>query len=217
MIVYTTVFGSTKPLHEPLNPGKTRFVCFTDQAIRSEHWEIIEVPRLPFPSRECRRLKILSHIVFPQATATLWMDSNFTLLVDPAQLLKWFDGEMVTFRHPHRNRISDETLAIIRFQKAVPEQVMSQLAAYQSDGFDTESNPQLHISAGGFLLRRHTEAIKRFNEAWHHEVQTKTLRDQMSIDYCAWKIGIEIRHFAHTHLDNPYASMTKMQCKHQDY
>src|SRR5690606_6205363 len=94
-----------------------------------------------------------------------------------------------------RARIKDECEAIIRAGKAKPEAVRAQLAAYQADGWDTDDNPQRAITNGGFMLRRHTERVVRFNEVWHHEVQTRTLRDQMSLDYCAAKVGLPIDYF----------------------
>src|SRR5690606_40727874 len=40
LVVYTTVIGDTKPLHDPQIPSHSRFVCFTDQDITSTTWEI---------------------------------------------------------------------------------------------------------------------------------------------------------------------------------
>lgn len=209
LVVYTTVFGDTKPLHEPLVASGARFVCFTDQAIRSDRWEIVPVPSSNTPSRDCRRLKQLSHVVFPGADATLWMDSNFSLKVDPAALLEQYPHPMTTFRHPHRNRISDEAKVIISHGKGKQAAIKAQLAAYQADGFDTAACPQQVISAGGFVLRRHVEAVKRFNDIWHREVQARSLRDQMSIDYSAWKAGLRIHHFPGTYLKNDVADLTR--------
>lgn len=209
LVVYTTVFGQTKPLHEPAAASDARFICFTDQPITSDRWEIVRVPPTSTPSRECRRLKQLSHIVFPSAHFTLWTDSNFSLKVDPVELLQRYPYPVTTFRHPHRKRIRDEAGVIISHGKGKAATISAQLAAYQAEGFDTEENPQRMISAGGFVLRRHTEAVKRFNEVWFHEVQTRSLRDQMSIDYAAWKTGLRIHYFPGTYLDNEVAELTR--------
>lgn len=209
LIVYTTVFGNTKPLHEPQVTGSARFVCFTDQPIDSRHWEIRRVPTVRAPSRECRKLKQMSHTTFPDAEITLWMDSPFSLLVDPAEIARLYPHPIVAFRHRQRNRIRDEAGVIIEHRKGQPETILAQLAAYHADGFDTDDNPQPLISCGGFLLRRNTGEVNRFNQAWNHEVQTRSLRDQMSIDYCAWKTGVQINHFEGHHLDNRYAMFTR--------
>src|SRR5690606_9472229 len=140
-------------------------------------------------SRECRKLKQRPHVVFPDAGVTLWMDAAFQLLAAPEKLLAMATADVMGFKHPDRTRITDEAPAIVRAGKGRREDVEAQLAAYQAQGWDTADNPQRYITNGGFLLRRNTDAVRRFNEAWHHEVQTRSLRDQMSIDYCAWREG----------------------------
>lgn len=195
LIVYSCIFGDTDPLREPKHPGDTRFVLFTDQNIRSAHWEVVRVPTCERPKRECRKLKQPSHLVFPEAAATLWIDASLELLVDPLELLERFPGEFTGFRHHKRSRIVDEAPAIVRAGKGKADAIYAQLAAYQADGWDTDANPQTAITNGGFMLRRHTARVIRFNEAWHHEVQNRTLRDQMSLDYCAAKVGMPIDHF----------------------
>jgi hypothetical protein len=205
LVVYSTIFGRTDPLHEPLRPGNTRFVMFTDQPLVSKHWEIIRVGPFEAPKRECRKLKQPSHLVFPEADATLWIDASYTLLVDPLSILAQYPGEMYGFRHHKRDRIKDEAPAIVAAGKGKADAIYAQLAAYQADGWDTDANPQREITNGGFLLRRSTDTVRSFNDLWHHEVQTRTLRDQMSIDYCAHKAGVGIQHLPGSPKANPFA------------
>lgn len=207
LVVYSCIFGRTDPLHEPRRPGGTRFVMFTDQDIRSKHWEIVRVPTLAAPKRESRKYKQPSHQVFPEAEATLWIDAGFTLLVDPLKILQQFPQEFVGFKHHKRQRITDEAQAIIRAGKGLEGPTLAQLAAYQADGWDTDENPQQAITNGGFLLRRHTPWVKAFNGLWDYEVQTRTLRDQMSLDYCAAQAGMPIHHFPGTVRHNNLATL----------
>lgn len=205
LVVYTCVFGDTDPLREPARPGRTRFVCFTDQPLRSRVWEIVQLPQQATPKRACRSYKQPSHEVFPEAAATLWVDAQFVLTADPQDILRRHGSELTGFRHPKRRRITDEALAIIRAGKGKEAAVMAQLAAYQAAGWDTERAPQRVITNGGFLLRRHTDRVKRFNDLWHREVQTRTLRDQMSLDYCASMAGLPIDYFPGSVERNPFA------------
>lgn len=198
LVVYTCVFGDTDPLTEPRKPGRTRFVCFTDQPVRSRVWEIVRLPAQAAPKRACRAYKQPSHLIFPDAEATLWVDAQIQLLADPLDLLRRFPGEFTGFCHHKRQRITDEAEAIIRAGKGKADAIHAQLAAYKSDGWDTDANPQQAITNGGFMLRRHTERVRLFNDMWHHEVQTRTLRDQMSLDYCAAKAGLRIDYFPGT-------------------
>jgi len=189
LTIYTCVFGNTDPLHEqPAVPG-ARFVCFTDQPVDSRAWEIVRIPRQARPTRSARIIKALSHL-FTETECSLWMDANFSLRVtDPGLFCR---GDFVTFRHRDRTRISQEAEEIIRIGKSTPEQIRSQLAAYQAEGFDTDDNPMCELSCNGVIFRRHTPEVIAVNEAWCHEIETRSLRDQMSLDYVCWKHGFQL-------------------------
>jgi hypothetical protein len=44
-------------------------------------------------------------------------------------------------------------------------------------------------------LRRHTQAVRAFNEAWWTEIVRGSWRDQLSFDYISWKLGISYVNF----------------------
>ena len=210
-VIFTCVFGYTDPLHEPEIIYKRAtscldytgqmihrpqvgcpMICFTDQPIRSSRWEIVRIPTVDAPMRVSRFVKALSHRWFPKAT-TLYLDANITLRVHLSALESQYNGDFVNFRHYKRQRITDEADAIIRWKKAKPDAVMAQLRKYQAEGFDTDENPQRELSNNGVILRRPSSA--ELCEAWWREISTQTLRDQMSLDYCAWKLGRTIQRF----------------------
>lgn len=205
VIVYTCVFGVTDDLHEPLNPGNARYVCFTDHDnIKSDVWDIVRCESTGNPMRACRMYKQRPFEVFGKHDVTLWTDAHIQLVVDPDYLCTTHPNQFVGFKHPKRQRIKDEAEAILRGRKAADHEVLSQLKAYQDDGWDTDSNPQIAITNGGFLLRRDTPSMREFGEMWHHEVQTRCLRDQMSLDYCAHKTGVDPDHFPLSIFRSPY-------------
>lgn len=217
LVVYSCIFGRTDPLHEPMNPGSTRFVMFTDQPIKSKHWEIVRVPKMDRPKRECRKYKQPSHRIFPDAEVTLWVDASFTLRADPLDILAAHPQEFVGFKHHKRQRITDEADAIIKAGKGKRDEILAQLAAYKADGWDTDANKQRAITNGGFMLRRHTERVIRFNELWNAEVQARTLRDQMSLDYCAHKVGMPIAYFDGDVKRNDFATIHHAKNPTNDY
>lgn len=214
LTVFTTVFGRTDPLHEPMVTGNARFVCFTDQPIRSKHWELVRMPRQHAPTRASRMMKALSHQTV-DTEWSLWIDANFTLLADTETLKPY--GEFVNFVHPDRTRITDEAAAIIRLAKAKPDAIARQLAVYNADGFDTDATPMQVLSCDGVILRRHTAAVKAVNEAWAAELDRHTLRDQMSLDYVCWKRTLALSKWPGTHRDNPYFKFTHYKRPTNDY
>jgi hypothetical protein len=214
VIVYTTVIGRTDPLHEPVTPDGYRFVCFTDQSrLRSRNWEIHRVKTTDAPNRQSHAIKQLAHRYFPGEDWTLWIDAAFTLLVSPRVVLNQANRDVMGFRHPDRSRITQEADAIVRAKKGLPEAVYSQLQHYKNLGWDTDENPQGCITNGGFLLRKNTAAVVAFNEVWHQEVQTRCLRDQMSIDFVAHQCGVKIGYFPGNVRSNPFAQLHVMPGK----
>lgn len=199
LIVYTAAFGNTDPLQEPEAFAGARFVCFTDQPIRSRRWEIVQMPLQDAPTRVSRTLKLNPHHLFPDADASLWMDACFSLRTPVADLLAKHPEQVVAFRHRDRQRITDEAHEIARLGKAKPIAVFRQLAEYQAAGFDTGTNKMSELSCNGVILRRHTPEVAALNEAWTREIEAHTLRDQMSLDYVAWRHGVQIGRWPGTH------------------
>ena len=199
-VVYTTVFGNTDPLHEPQCKTNARFICFTDQDIKSKHWEIVKVSPTDKPATESRRYKCLPHLLFGDEI-TIWVDACLDCFFKPDDLIKKYQGIITNFNHPDRTRITQEAEAIIKAKKAPEADIRKQLVCYQSEGFDTEANPMKSLSNNGFILRRN---CKELNELWWSEVKKHTRRDQMSLDYCAWKLGVTIDRFKGNIRKNPY-------------
>jgi len=204
LIVYTAAFGNTDPLQEPETTAGARFVCFTDQPLTSKQWEIVRMPRQEAPTRASRVLKLNPHRLFPGADASLWMDACFSLRTPVEQLLAQYPESITAFLHRDRSRIVDEAHEIARIGKAKPVAVFRQLATYQAAGFDTAENPMRALSCNGVILRRHTPEIAALNEAWTREIEQHTLRDQMSLDYVAWRQGVTIGRWPGTHATCPH-------------
>lgn len=204
LIVYTAAFGNTDPLQEPETTAGARFVCFTDQPFKSKRWEIVRMPTQEAPTRASRVLKLNPHRLFTGADASLWMDACFSLRTPFSDLLAQYPHEIITFRHRDRQRIVDEAHEIARIGKAKPITVFRQLATYQSEGFDTANNRMAELSCNGVVMRRHTPRVAALNEAWTREIEQHTLRDQMSLDYVAWKLGLKLGRWPGTHAENPH-------------
>ncbi|MEO8602136.1 MAG: hypothetical protein ABI629_06140 [bacterium] len=53
------------------------------------------------------------------------------------------------------------------------------------------------------MLRRHSDTVAAFNEAWWDEICRGSRRDQLSFDYTARKLGLRYGHLPGTIADNP--------------
>ena len=69
--------------------------------------------------------------------------------------------------------------------------IFNQVSRYTKEGYPPDNG----LSELPVILRRNTEKIKELNELWMYEIEHGSFRDQISFDYCAWKLGIKVNHF----------------------
>ncbi len=187
VVVYTAIFDGYDDLipHEPTEG--VRFVCFSDGPLFARPWEVRVVERALSPRRENRRYKILAHN-FIDADCSIYIDGNIKLLVDPRELVRRYlaDSLLALFKHPFRDCLYEEGYAIAEAELDDPETVLAQLARYRKAGYPRDNG----LHAGNIILRRHTKEVARFNELWWQEVARGSERDQVSLDYALWKVGL---------------------------
>ena len=188
-VIYSCIFGARDNLHEPkceIPPG-VRLVLFTDDSrLRSEKWEIQHAEAHPEnPRISARRIKLLSHVAFPDAESTLWIDGHLTLL----NLNGIFEREsqFALRRHPRRSCVYQE-IRQCRRQKQDSYDLLNKL----QKRYETECFPeQWGLWMTGILFRRHTPEVCEFNQRWWDELSANSIRDQISFPYLARKTGLE--------------------------
>lgn len=187
-VIYSCIFGGRDRLHEPaceIPPG-VRMVVFTDdEMLRSERWEIVHVPFHHNPRFLARRFKLLSHEIFPDAAATLWLDALFTLR-NLGDVFDW-PHQFALHPHPRRTCVFEEIIAVKRNRQDDPATLRRVEARYEAEGFPIHHG----LWMSGVLFRRHTPAVKQFNEQWWAELSENSIRDQISLPYLLWKTGLE--------------------------
>jgi hypothetical protein len=219
VVVYTASIGTAETPPAPrVIDAKTRYVCITDRPLALTGWERMSVGAGGNPRRTARRVKALSHRLFPTADVAIWIDASFELQVLPHVLV----NDMMTtgcvlagLRHPDRRRITEEAQVVSEQRMAKADDVARQLSTYQHDKFDTPNAPQGVLTTTGLLVRTHTPRVKEFNERWWHEMKAHTLRDQLSIDYCAFKLELSIGYLFGHYRSNPYARYDRLSHRRQ--
>jgi hypothetical protein len=202
IVVVTALIGPAEslPLAGPAEPGVS-YVCVTDRA--APGWLCHRPPADADPRRAARRVKTAVHDLLPSAEWSIWLDASFDLVASPFEIVAAANGaEIAAFAHPDRSCIHDEGREIIRLGLARSGAVERQVAAYWRAGFPTDA-PGI-LTTTGLMVRRHSDAVARFNRQWWHEMTWHTLRDQLSVDFAAWRTGIEIAHLPGHYRDNPF-------------
>lgn len=199
--VFTAIFGpDTDPLHEPADTGGLDWLCFTDQPVESDKWRVVRMETKSDPCYQARLVKIKAAEVFDDYDASLWLDAAYEFTGDPNAV---FEGvaDIAALRHPDRSNVIEEGRDIVSLGKADAVNVAEQLEQYQRF-----IKRQLTLTTTGLLVRIHKPRVRFFNRKWMVELdRCGHFRDQMSVDYVAWRYGVGIQYLDGHYRDNPYA------------
>jgi hypothetical protein len=165
------------------------YICFTDDAeLRSDIWKfiLVEDPSTD-PARLSKRYKHQPHLFLPQYESSLYIDNTVKLKVKPSAIFERFENhEMAMLRHPKRDCIYDEAAQVIGARYDDPDIIRRQLELYRSLGYPAHNG----LNAGTFLFRDHSShAVRDICSLWHSQILQHSKRDQLSWNFCAWKLG----------------------------
>lgn len=207
LVVYTAVIGDeTDELRSPLvHDAKARYVCFSDQPVCVPPYEWVRVAATRNPRLASRAYKILgTHPALDGATMTLWHDASYQLTRDVRWVREMLKPrvDLVAFQHARRKRTLDiEARRLVQYGYLTRDEATAHLDRYRSAGFAYEGP----VTCGGLLARRRSLRMAQFNQQWWAEVQLWGGRDQASLDYVAWSMGITMKHLDGQIKANAYA------------
>jgi len=202
--VYTAItdrYDTLKPQPAAALEGCEQ-LAFLDQATasaqsgRSRGWQIA-VGEFPAgdPHRAARFAKINAHLVLPDSEYSLWIDASIGVACPfpLGRLAELFlvDSDLCLFRHHARRSIYEEAAVCRDHRLDRPEVIDAQVARYRAEGLPEEAG----LVEAPVILRRHTGAVRAFNEAWWSELVRGSRRDQLSFNYVAWKLGLSHAQF----------------------
>jgi len=191
IIVYTAIMGNYDTLREPKEKGSAKFVAFLTHQFKSRGWETHLIVPMQDLVRTARNYKIMSHIHFPEAEYTIWVDGNIIPRIAPDVLVEecLSDGiDIAAFRHPSRDCAYQEAARCIVKGKDKSEKLTGQANIYSTEGFPRNYG----LVETGFVIRRNTPQVTLLNEKWWEQAEKHSNRDQVGLPYALWKTGTEI-------------------------
>lgn len=185
---------------------EAEFLIFTNQPIRSHNllWQIRPlIASKENPRKTSRWHKINSHIVVPDADICVWVDGTqifkkFRLWKD--FIYPYLTEDLAAFNHPDRNCIYDECVACERLKKDNPTIMRKQMDKYRALGYPLNNG----LVETTCVMRRHTDKIKEFNEAWWEEVDNHSVRDQLSFNYVTTSLQVPYSHIPGRGTQSPF-------------
>ena len=209
-VVYTCVTGGYEDIIDPsFVQSDFDYVCFTDQTnTNSKVWSIRPIPdslKDLSPVKQQRIIKICPHLFLLQYTSSIYVDGSIDITGNLNDFLSKYcnsDKSVYIRRHPTRNCIYEEAVACINLKKDATSNIESQMNRYISENYP----PQNGLVESGVIYRHHNDLYCiRLMELWKNEVINGSHRDQLSFNYCLWKVGDDGFQYASLDLsNNPY-------------
>ena len=118
----------------------------------------------------------------------VWVDGNIRIKKNLNKLCEKFPNvQFAVARHPDRDCIYDECEAIIRYHKDTRKNMETQVNLYRSDGYPAHNG----LCETNVMIRLNTPEVNRLMDMWADWLRRYSHRDQMSLNYCMWKLGFE--------------------------
>lgn len=188
LLVYSAIFAGRDLVEIPKHDDFD-FKLITDDEKYSCHTDVVVIP-LPIPNdprRSARFLKIMPQLFFPVYRRWIWIDGFVRLRNGTTgDGLRDIEGPLATFAHRDRNCAYQEAEICKDFNLDIPLVIQAQMDGYRQEGFPEEQG----LGETMVLVRDNTPLIQSFNRRWWSEVSKKSMRDQLSFNYCAWKKSV---------------------------
>jgi len=183
--VYTAIFGNYDDLKEPfVITNGWRYICYTDQDLKSDVWEIRKVPVMECgPQKTARYYKIMFHesVEDPES---LWVDATFFINCDLNEWWKRYTYPFTTIKHPFDDCIYKETKACQGAGKGNYIVLKNQIDCYRRLGVKKHDG----LIASGVLMRKMTPQVIEFCKLWWKQVHQWSPRDQIAFGYVQHKM-----------------------------
>ena len=194
IVVYTCISGGYDNLKEVVNTeSNIRYICFTDQDIQSETWEVRRIPEfLNYleQTKRARCLKILPNLFLEEYEFSVWVDGNIQVIGDINKLVE--ENKKFYFsipKHPDRICVYEESRAVISLKKDTEEIVNSQIKKYK----DLEYPENYGLVQSNVIIREHNnENCVKIGQGWWDELLLNSKRDQLSFNFSIWKKDYKI-------------------------
>lgn len=187
MTIYTAIFSQYDELKEPriITPG-WRYICYTDQDLKSDIWEVQKMPLLPEgPQRTARYYKILFHRHIKD-DQSIYVDGSFLINCDLNDWWKRFTPPMTCIKHPIRNCVYEEAQTVIKNKRKGTERIDEQMTDYARLSIPKRNGV---IQSGILMREKHPDSIALCERWWWH-LQEYSARDQLSFAAASYSLPI---------------------------
>lgn len=195
--VYTCIVGVNEKIPNPLFVSEScDYFVFTDnESVQNSVWKKIDIKKMHFPCENAneinRYIKLHPHELFPDYEYSMYVDGNICIVSDVVPIINQMKKEEFLALHKHDRRTcaykEAEAFYHIPRLKKFAKQAELQMKEYRKQGFPKEfglfENPII-------IRRHHDKECINLMELWWEQLVVFSMRDQISLPYAIWKLGI---------------------------
>ena len=195
--IYTCIIGKYDHLQEPLfKSDNVDYIIVTDGHLPSTGtWKGIDIRTIdgipPLDAtRITRYIKLHPHLFLNDYDYSMYIDANIQTVGDMRYLIHLLNQYgFISNLHRHRDCLYEEIEACIRLKKDDPQIMRKQIDSYRSAAMP--ENYGL-IEANLLVRDHHNPACIEIMEKWWQEIAKHSCRDQLSLPFVLWKMGISV-------------------------
>jgi len=201
-VIFTFIFNGYDSFKNPIAVSSGwDYLCMSDCNLGSKIWKPVDITEklkhIKCPKRKASFLKIAHYeFISSEYDICMTLDGSMLLNTDLNEFMKenWGEGtDLLIARHPKRNCIYDEAIAVLKYQLDTVKNVIPHMERYMREGF-----PRHQGLYGTRMMIKNNKSknLRRVCEIWAKEYLNGSRRDQLSLNYAIWKAkkeGVEIK------------------------
>jgi hypothetical protein len=195
--VYTCIIGDYDHPQEPLfKPSNVDYILVTDNPLPSTGaWQVMDVRTIKgIPAlddcRVSRYVKLHPHLFLDNYDYSIYIDGNIKSVGDMRYLIHCLNQHgFVSNLHRYRDCIYEELEECVRLSLDNPQTMWEQLESYRSAGMSEHYGL---IETNMIVRDQHNPICIEIMEKWWQEIIKYSRRDQLSLPFALWKMGIPV-------------------------
>lgn len=206
VVLYTAITGGYDAAPEVPAEEGVEYLLFTDDPASAPPppWRPVPLgnPEGLGPRRLSRLPKLRPHRYLPPHDLSIYIDPNVQIKAPLRALavaaMRW--RPIAIPPHPATRCLYREAEKCVRLERDDPRVVREQVARYRRAGFPEDYG----LSENSFIVRRDCAETRALGELWQREHSAGSERDQLSLMYCLWRLGLGLHLLRHDARDNAF-------------
>lgn len=197
IVIYTCITGDYDNLLEPyyMDP-KCEYIIFSDQNIKSDIYKTFKIPKKIENMNNIlinRYIKLHPHEIFEKEyDYSIYIDGNIQQISNLSAFINNINEEIGIAMHKHsvRNCIYEEAKALKIQKKGNKKFINEQIKKYENEKFP----PNYGMAEANVIVTdlNNNKSKKIFEDWWEEFINSKSMRDQVSLPYILWRNNISM-------------------------